>query len=79
MSLVSALVVFVIMWWTVLFAVLPFGVRPPEQPAPGHAASAPERPKILKKMMWTTAVTIVLWIGVYGLITSDLISFRVNN
>lgn len=72
MSLVSGFVLFVIIWWTVLFAVLPFGVRTADAPEPGHATSAPVKPMIGKKMLWTTVITVVLWLIIAGLIMLDL-------
>lgn len=47
-------------WWVVLFAVLPFGAHPPEQVEQGMATSAPARPLLLKKFIWTTIVSAVL-------------------
>ena len=57
--------VFIIIWWLVLFMVLPVGVRTAydtNQPlGPGHASSAPVRPRILLKFLVTTAITVVLF------------------
>ena len=76
MSWFSGLIVYVIIWWLVLFMVLPWGVNPPENPAPGHAPSAPARPRILLKFAVTTAIATVLWGIAFAIIQSDLISFR---
>ena len=63
MSLVSGLAVFFIMWWLVLFMVLPWGVRTAEESGdevvPGHAPSAPQLPRLKQKLIWTTLVTAV--------------------
>jgi predicted secreted protein len=75
-SIVSGIIVFIIIWWVVLFGVLPLGVRVPDNPGQGHASSAPERPQLLRKALITTAITIVIWLAVFALIESDLISFR---
>ena len=73
----TAFVLFVIIWWTVLFAVLPFGTRPVESPD-GQTGwrGAPERPLIARKMLATTAISAVLWVGAMLVIRSDWISFR---
>ncbi|MDX2103075.1 MAG: DUF1467 family protein [Alphaproteobacteria bacterium] len=76
MSVVSGIVVFVILWWTVLFAVLPWKARPVAEPVVGHATSAPEHPRLAWKAMWTTIITAVLWLIVYAVVASDMVSFR---
>ena len=40
MGLISGTLVYVIIWWLVLFMVLPWGNRPPDVVEDGHAASA---------------------------------------
>jgi predicted secreted protein len=37
---------------------------------------APENPRLLKKVIVTTIVASILWLGAYALIRSDYISFR---
>lgn len=76
MSWGSGLLVYFIIWWVVLFMVLPWGVRPPDETAPGHMAGAPIRALIWRKLAITTAIAGVLWVGAYYLIISDVISFR---
>jgi predicted secreted protein len=72
----SGILVFVVLWWLVIFAVLPWGVRIPDNPEPGHATSAPEKPMLGRKVLATTAITAVLWLVVYFIVQSDWISFR---
>ena len=73
----TAFVLFVMIWWTVLFAVLPFGTRPVESPDQQTGwRGAPERPLIGRKIMATTAISMVLWAGAMVVIRSDWISFR---
>lgn len=71
-------VVFALVWWTVLFCVLPVGVRPDPQgdPDAGGWRGAPTRPMIGRKLVWTTLVSVVVWAAIYGIVESDLISFR---
>lgn len=76
MNIVSAIVVYVITWWVVLFMVLPWGVKPPEEVEEGHATSAPDRPRLLLKFGITTAVSAVIWLIIYVLVISDVFSFR---
>jgi predicted secreted protein len=76
MSWPQAVVAYVIIWWVVIFAVLPFGVRPTETGDVGHAAGAPANPRLWLKAGVTTLVAAVIWLGFYALVNSDLISFR---
>ena len=76
MTWFSGFVVYVIIWWVVLFTVLPWGVRAPEEPEPGHVPSAPARPRLVLKFTLTTAIASVLFAIAYYVIESDLVSFR---
>ena len=73
MDLFGGIVVYVIVWWLVLFTVLPWGVRPPAQPEKGHATSAPARPRLLLKFMITTVIATGLWFVVEYVITSGIL------
>jgi predicted secreted protein len=69
MGWISGIVVFLLTWWVVLFMVLPWGLRRDEM-------GKPENPRILQKLILTTAVSAVFWLILYGLIEADIISFR---
>lgn len=60
MTWLSVGLVFVIVWWLVLFMVLPFGAAAPEEVEAGHADSAPARPRIPLKLLVTTLIAILL-------------------
>lgn len=52
-------------WWVVLFMVLPFGVRT-ENPEKGHDAGAPQKPYLLRKFIITTVISLfVTWLILY--------------
>ncbi|WP_119165729.1 DUF1467 family protein [Algihabitans albus] len=76
MSWFTGIIVFVIVWWVVIFMVLPWGARPPETPEPGHAPSAPEHPRLLRKVIVTTVISSVVWLAIYAAVESELVSFR---
>jgi len=76
MNWVTGILVFVIIWWLVLFVVLPIGIRQPDEVEPGHMAGAPERPRMWLRIGVTTAIAGVLWLGAYYLIISGFISFE---
>jgi len=73
----TAFVVYTLIWWTVLFAVLPFGTRPVADPdAVTGWRGAPERPLIGRKLLATTVISAVLWGVAMLIIWSDWWSFR---
>ncbi|MCC7274864.1 MAG: DUF1467 family protein [Alphaproteobacteria bacterium] len=72
----TGIAVYVVLWWIVLFAVLPWGVHVPDEIQPGHAPSAPARPRLLLKAVITSLAAGLLWLFVEWLATTDLISFR---
>ncbi len=76
MGIVSGIVVYIIVWWLVLFVVLPWGVRVPEKTERGMADSAPEHPRIGLKAAITTIIASVIWIAIFYVIEADIISFR---
>lgn len=76
MGIGTGIVAYVIIWWLVLFTVLPWGSRAPDAPEPGHATSAPARPRLLLKFVVTTLIATLLWGGVYLFIESGLVSLR---
>ena len=76
MNVFSAIVVFICTWWTVLFAVLPWGNAPDAEIITGNAGSAPAKPRIGKKFAWTTAISIVLWSIIMYLIHIGLFDFQ---
>ncbi len=76
MSWATGLMVYLVIWWTILFAVLPLGVRRAENPGRGQDPGAPERPQLLRKAVITSLVAAVLWLGFYFLHQADVFSFR---
>jgi predicted secreted protein len=66
MSLVSLVAIYFVVWWVVLFAVLPWGVRTQEEEGDivlGTAHSAPARPLLLRKALATTIVSGIIVFG----------------
>jgi predicted secreted protein len=63
MTWTSALAIYFVAWWIVLFVVLPFGVRSQHETGevmPGTDPGAPAAPRILRVVIWTTVVTAVV-------------------
>ncbi len=76
MNWATGVMVYLVIWWTILFAVLPLGVRRVENPGKGEERGAPERPDLLRKAVITSIVAAVLWIAFYFLHQADVFSFR---
>jgi predicted secreted protein len=76
MSWFAAGIVFAVVWWLVLFMVLPFGASPPDEVEPGMATSAPAKPRIGLKFLITTLIALVVTALVLWLIDSGLIQLR---
>jgi predicted secreted protein len=72
MSVLSGIAIFFIMWWVVLFAILPIGVRTADEAGDayveGQARSAPSKPQLWRKVFWTTCVTSLI----FGLFVANL-------
>ncbi|AWV23484.1 putative membrane associated protein [Roseomonas mucosa] len=78
MGVVTGIVVFFLVWWTVLFVTLPLGVRPDTdaESTPGGWRGAPLAPRLGRKVLLTTAISAVVWVGLEMVIRSDYLSFR---
>ena len=76
MNWFTGIAAYVVIWWVVIFAVLPFGIRPTDEGDLGHAAGAPANPRLWFKAGVTTLVAAVLWLALFLLVNSNLISFR---
>jgi predicted secreted protein len=78
MSIAFALALYFIIWWIVLFAMLPIGVRTSEEAgekiAPGTAESAPHMPNLLPKMVATTVISSIIFAALYAIIVHRVIT-----
>ena len=74
----TSFLVYVIVWWLTLFAVLPLGVQPDTEgdPAAGGWRGAPKAPGIGRKVLITFGVATLIWGGIMLLVTSEYLSFR---
>lgn len=78
MGVYAGLTVYVVIWWMVLFMVLPWGVSPIDAADVdrGHAPGAPRRPRMVLKALITTVIAAAIWGLIYWIIRLDVISFR---
>jgi predicted secreted protein len=67
-----AVAIFVTIWWILLFAVLPFGVRSQHETAeivPGSDPGAPVAPRLVLKAFWTTGLSVVAFVALMWIIS----------
>ncbi|WP_342362447.1 DUF1467 family protein [Terrarubrum flagellatum] len=67
----SLIAIYFVVWWVLLFAVLPFGVRSQAEAgeiAPGTEPGAPVAPQLVRKAIWTSIVALAATavIALYG-------------
>ncbi|MEX0644326.1 MAG: DUF1467 family protein [Parvularculaceae bacterium] len=80
MTIAGAIVIFVLIWWSVFFAVLPWGVRgrweSSDDGVKGADPGAPVIPNLKRKALITTGIAFGLWAITVGVIVSGVINFR---
>ncbi|EJW11844.1 hypothetical protein A33M_2717 [Rhodovulum sp. PH10] len=79
MPLTTLAAVFFVVWWVVLFAVLPFGIRSQHETgdiAPGTDPGAPSAPRLAAKAGWTTLVALVVTGTFYAVSAAGLIDLE---
>jgi predicted secreted protein len=61
-----AFAIYVTIWFTVLFAVLPFGIRSQHEAGdfvPGTDPGAPVAPRLLVKALWTIVISAAVFVA----------------
>lgn len=74
MSWLSIFAIYFVIWWTVLFAMLPFGLKTQEEEGDvtlGTTSSAPRGPHMLKVVVRTTIVSALVF-GLFYWLTVGL-------
>ena len=75
MAISTAIAIYFLIWWVVLFAVLPWGVRAQgEEGVPGTDPGAPVVSNIKLKLIWTTIVASVIFIACWFIYTRRLVT-----
>ena len=72
---ITLIAIYIIIWWTTLFTVLPLGMNQGAQarPTDGGDWGAPDKPNLKRKFITTTWVAALLWLAVVGVIYFNLI------
>jgi predicted secreted protein len=79
MPVTTAVAIFFLIWWVVLFAVLPFGIRSQHESGeivPGTDPGAPAIPKLMRKLAWTTLVSVLIFAAFFVVYVEHLISLQ---
>lgn len=67
---ITMFAIYVVVWWVVLFAVLPLGASEEthEPPTDGSQWGAPKTPNLKRKFITTTWVALIVWAFVMVLV-----------
>jgi predicted secreted protein len=80
MPVTTAIAIFFLIWWVVLFAVLPWGVRSQHEEgaeaAPGTDPGAPIIPALWWKLTSTTVVSAMIFAGCYVVYVNHLVTLQ---
>ena len=77
MTVTGSAILYIIIWWIVFFAILPIDVnREKLVKIDGEDAGSPENPKMLKKFIYCTGITSIIFIIIYLLIKYEYLNLR---
>ena len=79
MALTTYIGIYIVLWWVVLFAILPFGVHSQEESGdivPGTDPGAPALPNLRSKVGWTTVVSTIIFFLFYVAYATHLINIE---
>ena len=76
MTWFTGIATYFVVWWVVLFGVLPFGIKRHREREPGLDLGAPDEPRIWIKAGVTSVIATLVWLAVYAVIEAGLIKVR---
>jgi len=77
MSATGLAIIYIIIWWMVFFIILPIDVnRDKSIKIDGEDAGSPENPRMLKKFIYCTGITSVIFVIIYLLIKYEILNLR---
>jgi len=77
MSATGLAIIYIIIWWMVFFIILPIDVnRQKPIKIEGEDSGSPENPKMLKKFIYCTGITTVIFVIIYLLIKYEYLNLR---
>ena len=77
MSYTGLAIIYIIIWWVIFFAILLIDVnRVKPIKIDGEDPGSPENPKMLKKFLYCTGITTIIFIIIYLLIKFEYLNLR---
>jgi predicted secreted protein len=76
MTLFTAVFIYLLIWWVMLFTVLPLGVRRHSEPGKGFDAGAPEKSNLGQKLILNTALSGVILAIIEVLVKTGVIDWH---
>ena len=77
MSITGLAIIYIIIWWIVFFAILPIDVeRKKLIKVDGEDPGSPENPKMIKKFIYCSVITTILFIIIYLLMKFEYLNLR---
>ncbi len=73
MSVLTAFFIYILVWWVMLFTVLPLGVRRHEEEGKGFDSGAPAKADIKRKLWLNTGISGVIVAVIWILVELDII------
>ncbi len=75
MTIFTGIILYMMIYWLAIFAVLPFGNKRTQEVVLGNSHSAPENANMKRKFIITGIVAAIIWLIVFALIYFDVIDF----
>ena len=77
MSITGLAIIYIIIWWITFFAILPIDVERKKMiKVEGEDPGSPENPKMLKKFIYCTVITTILFTIIYFLMKFEYLNLR---
>ena len=84
MSYTGLAIIYIIIWWVVFFAILPIDVNRTKPifitlkpiKIDGEDPGSPENPKMLKKFIYCTGITTIIFMIIYLLMRFEYLNLR---
>jgi predicted secreted protein len=80
MGITGSIIVYISIWWIVFFSLLPVGIKSNNKKFTENIAGidpgAPKNPNILKKFLYTTLITSLIFVGIYYMTNIDYLNIR---